>query len=222
VDLLKADFTNASLWTKLTPNFTVTGSAAQAVSISTGNLVQVRIPQTADGQSLFGLYRYKGGSTTLDLSSQNYRSSSSWERVAQFDTGQGTVALTANAYVGRVEGLTIDVWSDVDVHAKTKLKVDAYATVSIGSPENIAVEQITTRGQVRLESAKSITDFGSGSYAIGAFGDVVLQAGGSVAGSTSGAVDSTKPFRIALADDADDSRPASPATSTSTRSRRAR
>jgi hypothetical protein len=122
VDLLKADFTNAALWTKLTPNFTVTGSAAQLVNIGTNNLVQVKIPQTADGQSLFGLYRYKGGNTTLDLSSQNYRSSGSWERVAQFDTGQGTASLTANAYVGRVEGLTIDVWSDVDVHAKTKLR----------------------------------------------------------------------------------------------------
>jgi len=152
VDLLEADFADTSLWQKQAPRFTTTGET-QEKWVEIGDLVQVTIPQQEDGEPQFGVYRYVGeAAALLDLSQQDYANSDDWAALAEFDTVEGQKTLSHGAYVGQLEGLTVEVWNDVDLQAQVALTIVAEDAVSIASPGDLQVDSITAGGAVRLQA----------------------------------------------------------------------
>jgi hypothetical protein len=165
VDLAKADFADASLWLKQMPDHVTTGRA-QWEWIEVGDVVQVTMPLNGAGQRQFGVYRYGGEAAgLLDLSQQDYRASARWTTLADFDAVDGTTWLEPGDGVGRVEGLTVEVWNDIDLGVHTGLTIVA-AGVAVASSGDLQIDSITVAGAVRLQAAGSIVDLGTGQLAM--------------------------------------------------------
>ena len=161
VDLLKTNFKRSSLWERQVPDHITTGRT-QWEWLESGDLVQVTIPLGPDGLPQFGVYQYTGSYGYQDLSRQDYQDTDNWVPLAQFDVAGGKTILTQNAYVGRIEGLTVEVWNDVDLEEQAGLAVDAQGAVAVSSPGDLHVESIDAGGAVRLLAGGSIQT-GSGS-----------------------------------------------------------
>ncbi len=154
VDLLKTDFRRRSLWEQQSPDYTTSGQT-QWQWLEIGDLVQIAIPQGIDGQPQFGVYQYQGDVGLRDLSQQDWNSDD-WVSLAQHDMAEGKKTLTHGDYVGRTEGVTVEVWNDVDVQTQSGLAIMAQGAVSIGSPGDLHVDSITAGGAVRLLADGSI------------------------------------------------------------------
>lgn len=77
-DVSQGDFSNTSLWRKLTPNFITasTRTSAQIEQVAQGQIVLVQY-----SASEYGLYKYLAPSASLDLASQDYENLSRWQKI---------------------------------------------------------------------------------------------------------------------------------------------
>ena len=157
VNLLKTDVTDTSLWQRQMPRYTTNGDT-QREWVRDGDLVQVTIPHGRDGGPQFGVYRYQGQPGERDLSRQDYGDTETWFFLAQFDVAQGKQVLSSGSYVGRLEGVAVEAWNDVNVETADAdgLRIEAQDAVSVAAPGALRIESITAGGPVRLTGASIV------------------------------------------------------------------
>ncbi len=170
-DLRNADFSNTSLWTKLTPDF-VTGGNSGPVSVQTGQTVLVK---SSSGDKL---YKYIGQSGSLNLNGQTYTDASRWSDLTSASAADGVVSLLHGGVVQNTDSVTLQLFDDVQVEASGSLSVDAGTGAAIQSNGAIQIDHVRSGGNVRLVSGASITDLNvaGSTSAIATFGDLILQA----------------------------------------------
>src|SRR5262249_47736428 len=89
VSLASPDFTTTSLWQRVNADFTTSGNTG-TISITNGKLVLV---QHKIG---YGLYKYVGAATSLDLNQQDYGNTARWQPVIVTHSSGDAAATLSN------------------------------------------------------------------------------------------------------------------------------
>ena len=154
VDLSTTDFSDGSLWARITPDF-VTSEQSGPVTLAVGDVV------LNQGEG-YGLYRYKGPAGSTDLNAQNYLDAGHWQAITAVHTiGEGSVSLTAGQVVAdrsQIDDLSLQVVDDVDLEATGSLQADAFGRVALQTTGQFNIDHVRTGGDVRLQAEGAIVD----------------------------------------------------------------
>jgi len=181
-DLKLVNFTDSS-WQKIAVDFS-TGSDVSASVIKTVGYGQTVLVQLNSDE--YGLYRYLGGTRSMDLVQQDY-GNAVWQRLttdrgqqAKYATDDAAPVdldfgdLVLNKFV--VQNVTLQLWDDVDLEADGTFTAEAGGGVAVQTTGAFQLDHVLAGGNVRLQAEGSITDLNNTdeTAAIGTFGDLTL------------------------------------------------
>jgi Ca2+-binding RTX toxin-like protein len=180
LDLKDQDFNDGTLWQKLTPDFT-TSTVTSPVQIANGQTVLVQ------SGAAYGLYRYEGTASAINLAKQVYADGDLWQRVtADFVTSDGEVLVAQGQLVenkGEIDTMTLAVWNDVDLVEPDRVSVSIGQGVALETAGDFKIDHIEAGGDVRIKAGGAITDLDAGGTAAIISGDLILVAENETAGN---------------------------------------